>query len=74
MKIKTPTATLEGDNIEEILEKYGRRCLRGADMGGAELTGAGLTGVDLAGANLTLAKLTDADMRHIMREAERSVE
>lgn len=24
MKIKTPTATLEGDNIEEILEKYGR--------------------------------------------------
>ena len=26
MKIKTPTATLQGDNIEEILEKYGRRC------------------------------------------------
>ena len=51
MEIKTPTATLEGDNIEEILEKYGHRCLRCADMGGA----------DLAGANLTLAKLPDAE-------------
>lgn len=76
MEIKTPTATLEGDNIEEILEKYGRRCLRGADLRGADmcranlrganllaadLTGADLTGADLAGANMTLAKLPDAE-------------
>ena len=66
MEIKTPTATLEGDNIEEILEKYGRRCLRGADLRGADLRcadmgGADMTGADLAGASLTLAKLPDAE-------------
>lgn len=61
MEIKTPTATLEGDNIEEILEKYGRRCLRGADLHGADMGGADLSRADLAGANLTLAKLPDAE-------------
>ena len=61
MEIKTPTATLEGDNIEEILEKYGRRCLRGADLRCADMGGADMTGADLAGASLTLAKLPDAE-------------
>lgn len=73
MKIKTPTATLEGDNIEEILEKYGRRCLRyadlyeadlsNADMEGADMTGADLRGSNLVGATLRYACLVDTYMR-----------
>ena len=59
MKIKTPTATLQGDNIEEILEKYGRRCLRGADLRYADLSDA-----DLRVADLHNADLRHADLRH----------
>ena len=64
MKIKTPTATLQGDNIEEILEKYGRRCLRGADLRDADLSGADLRYADLSGADLRHADLSDADLRY----------
>ena len=59
MKIKTPTATLQGDNIEEILEKYGRRCLRGADLSDADLSDA-----DLSDADLRVADLHNADLRY----------
>ena len=67
MEIKTPTATLEGDNIEAILEEYGRRCLRGADLRGADMTGAYLRNAnlhcaDLRGARLRGACMTDAYM------------
>ena len=62
MEIKTPTATLEGDNIEAILEEYGRRCLRGADLRGADLRGADLRGADMTGADLRGADLRGADM------------
>lgn len=40
MKITTPNGILEGESIEAILEKYGRDCLRGADLRGANLAGA----------------------------------
>lgn len=56
MKITTPNGILEGESIEAILEKYGRDCLRGAD-----LRGAGLRGADLSGANhvkLSIAKIS----------------
>ena len=64
MKIKTPTATLQGDNIEEILEKYGRRCLRGADLRYADLSNADLRVADLHNADLRHADLSYADLRH----------
>ena len=65
MKITTPYGTLEGESIEAILGKYGRDCLRGAnlrgfDLHGADMTGADMTGADMTGANLTGADLTDA--------------
>lgn len=59
MKITTPHGTLEGDNIEAILEKYGRDCLSGADLSGADLSDANLYGANLIGAKLpelTIAK------------------
>ena len=65
MKITTPKGTLE--SIEAILEKYGRDCLRDADLSGfdlshADLTNADLSGADLTGANLSYANLTGADL------------
>ncbi|MDB1514826.1 DUF5758 domain-containing protein [Bifidobacterium adolescentis] len=77
MKITTPNGTLEGDNIEAILEKYGRDCLSdanlsdanlsdadlsGADLSGADLSGADLSGADLSGADLSGADLSGADL------------
>ena len=64
MKIKTPTATLEGDNIEEILEKYGRRCLRGADLYGADISNADMESADLTGADLCNAYLVGTTLRY----------
>lgn len=77
MKITTPNGILEAESIEAILEKYGRDCLRGADLchanlnganlryailRGAILRGANLHGADLTRANLTRANLTGADL------------
>lgn len=61
MRITTPNGTLEGDNVEKILEAHGFDCLRRADLCGADLRDADLSRADLAGANLTLAKLPDAE-------------
>lgn len=66
MKITTPKGTLE--SIEAILEKYGRDCLRDADLSGfdlshADLTNANLIDADLSGANLTKANMMGADLR-----------
>lgn len=65
MKITTPKGTLE--SIEAILEKYGRDCLRDADLSGfdlshADLTNANLIDADLSGADLIGANLTGADL------------
>lgn len=62
MKITTPHGTLEGDNIEAILEKYGRDCLSGANLSGADLSGADLSGANLYGADLSGADLIGADL------------
>lgn len=62
MKITTPNGTLEGDNIEAILEKYGRDCLSGADLSGADLYGADLSDADLSDANLYGADLRGAKL------------
>ena len=64
MKIETPTATLQGDSIEEILEKYGRRCLRGADLYGVDLSNADMEGADMTGADLRNACLVGATLRY----------
>lgn len=58
MKITTPKGTLE--SIEAILEKYGRDCLRDADLSGFDLSHADLSGADLSGADLTGANLSHA--------------
>ena len=55
MKITTPKGILEGENIEAILEKYGRDCLRGADLRYADLRGADLRGAILSYADLSHA-------------------
>lgn len=67
MKITTPHGTLEGESIEAILGKYGRDCLRGAnlrgfDLSGAILTRANLTRDDLTDANLYRANLSGANL------------
>mgnify|MGYP000501958580 CR=1 FL=1 len=67
MKITTPHGTLEGENIEAILKKYGTACLLGAylryvDLRGANLRGADLFRADLRGANLRGADLCDANL------------
>lgn len=48
MKITTPNGILEGENIEAIFEKYGRDCLRGADLYCANLRGAKLSELTIA--------------------------
>ena len=62
MKITTPKGILEGENIEAILEKYGRDCLRGADLRYADLRGADLRGAILSYADLSHANLRGADL------------
>lgn len=62
MKITTPKGILEGENIEAILKKYGRDCLRGADLRYADLRGADLRGADLSYADLSHANLRGADL------------
>lgn len=51
MKITTPYGTLEGDNIEAILVKHGRDCLRDASLRGANLSWADLRDANLRDAN-----------------------
>ena len=70
MKITTPNGILEGDSIEAILEKYGRDCLRGANLHGADLSyailcHANLRGANLHGANLHGANLHGANLRGV---------
>ena len=62
MKITTPKGTLE--SIEAILEKYGRDCLRDADLSGFDLSHADLTNADLSGADLTGANLSYANLSY----------
>lgn len=62
MKITTPHGTLEGDNIEAILKKYGTACLLGADLRHAELCGANLCGANLFRADLFYANLRGANL------------
>ena len=62
MKITTPNGILEGETIEAILEKYGRDCLRRADLHGANLRGVNLSGADLSYAILCHANLNRADL------------
>ena len=62
MKITTPKGILEGENIEAILKKYGRDCLRGADLRGADLRGADLRYAILSYADLSHANLRGADL------------
>ena len=64
MKITTPNGILEAESIEAILEKYGRDCLRGADLCHANLNGADLSGADLRGADLWRADLGYAILYH----------
>ena len=63
MKITTPKGILEGENIEAILKKYGRDCLRGADLRYADLRYADLRGADLRYAILSYADLSHANLR-----------
>ena len=62
MKITTPHGTLEGENIEAILKKYGTACLLGAYLRYVDLRGANLRGADLCDANLYGACLLGADL------------
>ena len=74
MKITTPNGILEGESIEAILEKYGRDCLRRANLRGAGLSDANLSatnlcrvnlsGADLRGVNLSYASLCHANLRY----------
>ena len=61
MKITTPNGILEAESIEAILEKYGRDCLRGADLCHANLNGADLSDAILCHANLNGADLSGAN-------------
>ena len=63
MKITTPKGILEGENIEAILKKYGRDCLRSADLRSADLHGANLRSADLSDADLRSADLRCANLR-----------
>lgn len=68
MKITTAKGIIEGESIEAILEKYGRDCLRGAnlyefDLSNADLSNANLCYSDLRGADLNFANLYHANLR-----------
>lgn len=62
MKITTPRGTLKGKNIEDILRKYGRDCLQGADLQGADLSCANLSCANLNYANLSCARLSYSNL------------
>ena len=62
MKITTAKGIIEGESIEAILEKYGRDCLRGADLHEFDLSNADLRGVCLRNANLRNAYLRGSDL------------
>lgn len=62
MKITTAKGIIEGDSIEAILEKYGRDCLRGANLYEFDLSNADLRGASLRNANLRNAYLRGADL------------
>lgn len=62
MKITTAKGIVEGESIEAILGKYGRDCLRGADLHEVDLSNADLRGVCLRNANLRNAYLRGADL------------
>ena len=64
MKITTPTGILEGENIEAILEKYGRDCLRRAGLSDANLSDANLSATNLSYAILCHANLRGADLSY----------
>ena len=64
MKITTPHGTLEGDSIEAILEKYGRYCLRRANLSDANLSATNLSATNLCHANLHGANLHGADLSY----------
>lgn len=63
MKITTPHGTLKGETIEAILEKYGRDCLRRANLSVTNLSHANLHGANLHGADLSYAILSHANLR-----------
>lgn len=63
MRITTAKGIIEGESIEAILEKYGRDCLRGADLHEFDLSNADLRGVCLRNANLRNANLCYSDLR-----------
>lgn len=65
MKITTPNVTLEGESIEAILEKYGRDCLRRANLSDANLSATNLSVTNLSHANLHGANLHGADLRGV---------
>ena len=70
MKITTPHGTLEGDSIEAILEKYGRYCLRRANLSDANLSATNLSATNLSATNLCHANLRGADLSYaILRHA-----
>lgn len=62
MKITTAKGIIEGESIEAILEKYGRDCLRGANLYEFDLSNADLRGASLRNANLRNAYLRGADL------------
>lgn len=62
MKITTAKGIIEGESIEAILEKYGRDCLRGANLSNANLCYSDLRGADLNFANLYHANLRGANL------------
>lgn len=65
MKITTPNGILEGESIGAILEKYGRDCLRRANLRGANLRGADLSAANLSATNLCRVNLSGADLRGV---------
>lgn len=62
MKITTAKGIIEGESIEAILEKYGRDCLRGANLYEFGLSNADLRGASLRNANLRNAYLSNANL------------
>ena len=64
MKITTPHGTLKGETIEAILEKYGRDCLRRANLSDANLSATNLSATNLSHANLRGANLRGADLSY----------
>ena len=64
MKITTPHGTLKGETIEAILKKYGRDCLRRANLSDANLSATNLSATNLSHANLCCVNLSGADLSY----------